>query len=117
MPLLAEHFLRIVAADGKARPRFCAATRWRRSSAHHWPGNVRELRNAIERAVVLGQGRGARRRRPLAQDDPRWKSLAEAQTAREAEDGVRPLPARVLHVGEGARAGAEGAGGDPAARA
>ena len=23
---------------------------------YHWPGNVRELRNAIERAVVLGNG-------------------------------------------------------------
>src|SRR5690606_13500941 len=25
--------------------------------AHPWPGNVRELRNAIERAVLLGDGR------------------------------------------------------------
>ncbi len=24
--------------------------------AYHWPGNVRELRNAVERAVVLGEG-------------------------------------------------------------
>jgi two-component system, NtrC family, response regulator AtoC len=24
---------------------------------HHWPGNVRELRNAIERALVVGDGR------------------------------------------------------------
>ena len=23
---------------------------------HPWPGNVRELRNAVERAMILGQG-------------------------------------------------------------
>lgn len=25
-------------------------------TSHHWPGNVRELQNAVERAVVMGQG-------------------------------------------------------------
>ncbi len=25
-------------------------------ASHHWPGNVRELRNAIQRAVVMGEG-------------------------------------------------------------
>ncbi len=24
--------------------------------SYHWPGNVRQLRNAIERAVILGEG-------------------------------------------------------------
>ena len=26
--------------------------------SHHWPGNVRELRNAVQRAVVMGEGPG-----------------------------------------------------------
>jgi Nif-specific regulatory protein len=29
----------------------------RQLAAYSWPGNVRELRNAIERAVVLGEAR------------------------------------------------------------
>ena len=54
VPLLAEHFLarlrhhagrRIVGFAGEALEVMCT---------YHWPGNVRELRNAIERAIVLG---------------------------------------------------------------
>lgn len=56
IPVLAERFLhhfrqhasrRIVGFSPKALEKLCR---------HHWPGNVRELRNAIERAVVLGNG-------------------------------------------------------------
>ena len=57
IPLLAEHFLRRYATEtGKKidsfHPEALAAMR-----RHSWPGNIRELENAIERAVVVGNGR------------------------------------------------------------
>lgn len=53
---LCEHFARALATEaGRETPGFApqamAALR-----AHAWPGNIRELRNAIERALVLGDG-------------------------------------------------------------
>jgi DNA-binding NtrC family response regulator len=54
--LLAHHFLAEFAAElGRARSGFSAAA-LARIRAHDWPGNVRELRNAIERAVLMGNG-------------------------------------------------------------
>jgi transcriptional regulator with PAS, ATPase and Fis domain len=56
IPLLAKHlFAKIAAksgapADAALPPELLASLR-----AKPWPGNVRELRNAIERAVTLGQ--------------------------------------------------------------
>jgi transcriptional regulator with PAS, ATPase and Fis domain len=54
--LLAEHFLdRISEEYDLPRPPLDAATK-QAMLAHGWPGNVRELKNAIERAVLLGDG-------------------------------------------------------------
>jgi NtrC-family two-component system response regulator AlgB len=53
----AEHYLKHFAAQcGRRLDGFSeeAAANLR---AHAWPGNLRELRNAIERAVILAQGR------------------------------------------------------------
>jgi transcriptional regulator with GAF, ATPase, and Fis domain len=48
--LLAETFLREVAPGQRELP----ASLRGRLAAYRWPGNVRELRNAVERAVTLG---------------------------------------------------------------
>ena len=54
--LLAQHFLAEFAAElGRPRSGFSAAA-LARIRGHGWPGNVRELRNAIERAVLMGDG-------------------------------------------------------------
>ena len=53
---LAEHFLRRFAAESKKTFTMLAEDALASLTAFHWPGNVRELANAIERAVVLGQG-------------------------------------------------------------
>jgi DNA-binding NtrC family response regulator len=56
IPLLAEHFLRVYAAEnGKAAARIDPEA-MRALYGYNWPGNVRELENAIERAVVLSGG-------------------------------------------------------------
>ncbi|MFZ5928730.1 MAG: sigma 54-interacting transcriptional regulator [Acidobacteriota bacterium] len=54
IPLLASHFLTEFAHAGARLIHGISAGARRRLIAHDWPGNVRELRNAIERAVVLG---------------------------------------------------------------
>ncbi len=56
MLLLAEHFLSRASHEyGVESPVLDARAR-SALLAHSWPGNVRELRNAIERAVLLGEG-------------------------------------------------------------
>jgi two-component system response regulator AtoC len=60
VPLLAAHFL---ARYGRLRPELAmrlSAEAQEALAAHRWPGNVRELEHAIERAVVLAEGREIR---------------------------------------------------------
>jgi DNA-binding NtrC family response regulator len=58
--LLADHFLARFRAQAGRRILGFTADAKARLAAHPWPGNVRELRNAIERAVVLGDGEWVR---------------------------------------------------------
>jgi DNA-binding NtrC family response regulator len=54
--LLAEHFIDRFSKQYEV-PRSNISTEIRRAlRTHSWPGNIRELRNAIERAVLLGDG-------------------------------------------------------------
>jgi DNA-binding NtrC family response regulator len=55
MPL-AEHFLAKLRFQMGRRVAGFSPEAVRAMLAHPWPGNVRELRNAVERAVVLGEG-------------------------------------------------------------
>ena len=56
IPLLAEHFIRKVAAEnGRSVPRLTPEA-LRPLMDYAWPGNVRELENVLERAVVLASG-------------------------------------------------------------
>ena len=56
IPLLAEHFLARARAQTGRRVTGFTPEALAALAGHAWPGNVRELRNAIERAVVLGEG-------------------------------------------------------------
>jgi len=49
--LLARHFWRALAGDGRPMPDGLLA----QLEAHAWPGNVRELKNAIARFVAVGE--------------------------------------------------------------
>jgi DNA-binding NtrC family response regulator len=53
---LARHFLAEFARELGRPARSFSSAAWARIRAHAWPGNVRELRNAVERAVLLGDG-------------------------------------------------------------
>ncbi|MEX2582527.1 MAG: sigma-54 dependent transcriptional regulator [Gemmatimonadota bacterium] len=54
--LLAEHFLDRFSREYEIRTPPLTSEIRRALRGHAWPGNVRELRNAIERAVLLGEG-------------------------------------------------------------
>jgi len=60
VPRLARHFAaRIAARSGRPAPEL-GADALQRLREHTWPGNVRELRNAVERALILCDGRSIR---------------------------------------------------------
>jgi len=56
IPLLAEAFLREMAAEHGRRQRIFSGEAMHILESYGWPGNIRELRAAVEHAVVLGRG-------------------------------------------------------------
>jgi len=55
--ILAEHFLRKFSAERGLRKMEISSEAMKAMLSYDWPGNVRELENAIERAVVMGDGK------------------------------------------------------------
>ena len=56
IPMLAEYFLDLFRKERGGSHLTISPKAIEKMIDYHWPGNVRELRNAIERAVVLGNG-------------------------------------------------------------
>jgi len=56
IPLLANHFLDIFRQEKGLQHLRPSEKAMERMLEYEWPGNVRELKNAIERAVVMGNG-------------------------------------------------------------
>jgi two-component system nitrogen regulation response regulator NtrX len=56
IPLLAEHFMALMAAEYGRRPKRLAPEAVGRLQQYGWPGNVRELRNVIERLMIMVPG-------------------------------------------------------------
>lgn len=54
IPILANHFLNVFKQEGGVPHLKISDKAMRKILEYDWPGNVRELRNAIERAVVMG---------------------------------------------------------------
>jgi len=55
--LLVSYFLKKYAEENRREPVELSPEAWRILLSHKWPGNVRELENAIERAVILCNGK------------------------------------------------------------
>ncbi len=53
IPLLANFFLKRIAAELKRKKLSFSPAALARLEQHHWPGNARELRNVVERAAIL----------------------------------------------------------------
>jgi two-component system nitrogen regulation response regulator NtrX len=56
IPLLADHFMAVMAAEYGRRPKRLAPEAVARLQQYQWPGNVRELRNTIERLIIMVAG-------------------------------------------------------------
>ncbi|MBM3807297.1 MAG: sigma-54-dependent Fis family transcriptional regulator [Acidimicrobiia bacterium] len=56
VPVLADHFMALLAAEVGKRPKRLAPEASARLQQYSWPGNVRELRNVIERLLIFVQG-------------------------------------------------------------
>jgi Nif-specific regulatory protein len=56
IPLLVDYFLRIFKQETGHPNLKVSETAMKKMVEYDWPGNVRELRNALERAVVMGNG-------------------------------------------------------------
>jgi two-component system, NtrC family, response regulator AtoC len=56
IPLLVHYYVNTFNADFKKRIQRVTPDALERLKTHRWPGNVRELRNAVERAMLLGEG-------------------------------------------------------------
>ncbi|HEV2419280.1 MAG TPA: sigma-54 dependent transcriptional regulator [Terriglobia bacterium] len=56
IPVLAMHFLRKAALDGKHKVKGVLPEALEVIKSYFWPGNIRQLEWAIERAVLLGEG-------------------------------------------------------------
>ncbi len=57
IPLLTEHFLGIFKDEMVMPNMTISKAAMDRMVQYNWPGNIRELRNAVERAVVMGNGK------------------------------------------------------------
>jgi Nif-specific regulatory protein len=57
VPLLVKHFLDIFKKETGMSGLTISDAALDKMSHYNWPGNIRELRNAIERAVVMGDGK------------------------------------------------------------
>ncbi|MGE0404410.1 MAG: sigma 54-interacting transcriptional regulator, partial [Kofleriaceae bacterium] len=92
VPLLAEFFLNRFRHQAARRLSGFAPDALAAMTRYSWPGNVRELRNAVERAIVLGD-----RDQIVAQDLPP-QVLAQAQAPRARTSPPTP-PLGSLSVG------------------
>jgi Nif-specific regulatory protein len=73
IPLLADYFLEVFKAERGGAKLKISGKALKKMQDYDWPGNIRELRNALERAVVMGNGREV-----LPQDLPIGQVKTEA---------------------------------------
>lgn len=53
VPLLADHFMKVAAAEYGTGPKHLSEAAVARLTAYRWPGNIRQLKNVCERLMVM----------------------------------------------------------------
>jgi Nif-specific regulatory protein len=82
---LAEHFLDVFKKETGLFELTISEAAMEKMSLYNWPGNIRELRNAIERAVVMGNGKTIMPEDlPIAASLPKFAGLKVGLTLDEA---------------------------------
>jgi len=82
---LAEHFLDVFKKETGLSGLTISEAAMEKMSLYNWPGNIRELRNAIERAVVMGNGKTIMPEDlPIAASLPKFAGLKVGLTLDEA---------------------------------
>ena len=84
VPLLADHFLQRFRQQAARRITAFSPEALAAMTRYAWPGNVRELRNAVERAIVLGD------RETIQPQDLPPQVLAQAQPPRTRTSSPTP---------------------------
>lgn len=93
IPLLAMHFLRKAALDGKHKVTGISREAMEAIENYHWPGNIRQLEWAIERGVLLGEGEQIRLEDlpPEILQPPGDQAAPESSSTSIPTDGLEPL--------------------------
>ena len=82
---LVEHFLAVFKKETGLSDLKISEAAMDKMSRYNWPGNIRELRNAIERAVVMGNGKTIMPEDlPIASSLPKFAGLKVGLTLDEA---------------------------------
>jgi Nif-specific regulatory protein len=90
IPLLADYFLGIFKQERGASQLTISGTAMQKMLEYDWPGNVRELRNALERAVVMGNGKEVLPEDlPISGGRPSQSNMEAGMTLKEAEDNFK----------------------------
>ncbi|MBW1798068.1 MAG: sigma 54-interacting transcriptional regulator [Deltaproteobacteria bacterium] len=90
IPLLADHFLNIIAKKMNCFPPRLTQANLLDLHGYDWPGNVRELQNIIERAIITSRCSGLRF--DLPSDLISDRSLNKATISPGAEAGIEFVP-------------------------
>jgi Nif-specific regulatory protein len=90
IPLLANYFLNLFRQERGCPQLTISEEAMEKIMEYDWPGNVRELRNAIERAVVMGNGQMVLPvDLPISGLKTGYPSLQVGMTLKEAEDSFK----------------------------
>jgi len=90
IPLLANHFLDILKQEKRLQHLKISEKAMEKMLEYDWPGNVRELRNALERAVVMGNAQEILPEDlPISGPKTDYPGMEVGLTLKEAEDSFK----------------------------
>jgi DNA-binding NtrC family response regulator len=88
--MVAEYFLGVFQQERGCSHLRISESAMQKMVEYEWPGNIRELRNALERAVVMGNGKEILTEDlPISGARPSQNTMEVGMTLKEAEDNFK----------------------------